>query len=116
MTSKRDPFADFARMRREMDELLGDFWDQAGSRQSRQLAVFVPRVDVYYCGDDLPKAIVKVELPGIDLEAVNLEVHGRTLVITHLSNELGDDWAREEAERGFGGPVAIAHEGATYEV
>ena len=82
MTSKRDPFADFARMRREMDELLGDFWDQAGSRQSRQLAVFVPRVDVYYCGDDLPKAIVKVELPGIDLEAVNLEVHGRTLVIT----------------------------------
>jgi HSP20 family protein len=83
MSSKRDPFADFARMRREMDELLGDFWDQAGYRQNRQLAVFVPRVDVYYCGEDLPqKAVVKVELPGIDLDAVNLEVHGRTLVIT----------------------------------
>ena len=27
-----------------------------------------------------------------------------------------DDWAREEAERGFGGPVEIAHEGATYDV
>jgi hypothetical protein len=38
------------------------------------------------------------------------------VVITHISDELGDDWAREEAERGFGGPVAIAHEGATYEV
>ena len=38
------------------------------------------------------------------------------VVITHISDELGDDWAREEAERGFGGPVEIAHEGATYEV
>src|SRR3954464_12199366 len=83
MSSQRDPFADFARMRREMDELLGDFWDQAGHRQRRQVAAFVPRVDVYYCGEDAPKkAVVKVELPGIELEAVNLEVHGRTLVIT----------------------------------
>ena len=83
MSSQRDPFADFARMRREMDELLGDFWDQAGYRQRRQVAVFVPRVDVYYCGDDVPnKAVVKVELPGIELEAVNLEVRGRTLVIS----------------------------------
>jgi HSP20 family protein len=83
MTSQRDPFADFARMRREMDELLGDFWDQAGSRQRRQIAVFVPRVDVYYCGEDGPKkAVVKVELPGIELEAVNLEVRGRALVIS----------------------------------
>src|ERR671935_831952 len=83
MTSQRDPFADFARMRREMDELLGDFWDQAGYRQRRQIAAFVPRVDVYYCGEDAPeKAIVKVELPGIALDAVNLEVTGRTLVIS----------------------------------
>jgi HSP20 family protein len=83
MTSQRDPFADFARMRREMDELLGDFWDQAGYPQRRQAAAFVPRVDVYYCGEDAPrKAVVKVELPGIELEAVNLEVRGRTLVIS----------------------------------
>ena len=66
-----------------MDELLGDFWDQAGYRQRRQPAAFVPNVDVYYCGEDAPeKAIVKVELPGIDLDAVNLEVRGRTLVIS----------------------------------
>jgi HSP20 family protein len=83
MSSQRDPFADFARMRREMDELLGDFWDQAGYRQRRQVAAFVPRVDVYYCGEGAPKkAVVKVELPGIELEAVNLEVRGRTLVIS----------------------------------
>jgi HSP20 family protein len=83
MAPPRDPFADFARMRREMDELLGDFWDQAGSRQRRHVAAFVPRVDVYYCGENRPeKAIVKVELPGIELDAVNLEIRGRTLVIT----------------------------------
>jgi HSP20 family protein len=83
MTSQRDPFADFARMRREMDELLGEFWDQAGYRSQRRAVVFVPRVDVYYCGEDAPrKAVVKVELPGIELEAVNLEVRGRALVIS----------------------------------
>ena len=45
--------------------------------QRRQVAAFVPRVDVYYCGENAPeKAIVKVELPGIELDAVNLEVAG----------------------------------------
>jgi hypothetical protein len=38
------------------------------------------------------------------------------VVITHISDELGDEWAREEAERGFGGAVEVAREGATYEV
>ncbi len=40
----------------------------------------------------------------------------KRVVITHISDELGDDWAREEAERGFGGPVEVAREGATYDV
>ena len=70
-------------MRREMDELLGDFWDQAGYRTRRQATAFVPRVDVYYCGEQRPeRAVIKVELPGIELEAVNLEVQGRALVIS----------------------------------
>ena len=83
MTRQRDPFADFARMRRDMDELLGDFWDQAGYAQRRQPAAFAPRLDVYYCGENAPrKAVVKVELPGIELDAVHLEVRGRTLIIS----------------------------------
>jgi ribonuclease BN (tRNA processing enzyme) len=40
----------------------------------------------------------------------------KRVVITHISDELGDDWAREEAERGFGGGVDIAREGAFYDV
>jgi ribonuclease BN (tRNA processing enzyme) len=44
------------------------------------------------------------------------EACARRVVITHISDELGDDWAREEAEKGFGAPVEIAREGAVYEV
>ena len=44
------------------------------------------------------------------------EAGAKRVVITHISDELGDDWAREEAERGFGGSVEIAHEWAEYEV
>jgi ribonuclease BN (tRNA processing enzyme) len=40
----------------------------------------------------------------------------KRVVITHISDELGDEWAREQAERGFGGPVEVAREGATYEL
>ena len=45
--------------------------------------------------------------------------HGRRArragcVLTHISDELDADWARAEAERAFGGPVELAHEGAAY--
>jgi HSP20 family protein len=80
---RKDPFADFGRMRREMDELLGDLWERAGYQTPRHATGFVPRVDVYYCGSEAPeRAVVKVELPGVDLSAVHLEVRGRALVIS----------------------------------
>ena len=40
----------------------------------------------------------------------------RRLVLTHFSDELDAEWARGEAERTFGGPVEVAHEGAVYEL
>ena len=45
--------------------------------------------------------------------------HGRRagvkrLVITHFSDELDPEWAREQAAAAFGGPVELAHEGAVY--
>jgi HSP20 family protein len=78
MASERDLFANFDRMRREIDELFGDVFDRgslgAGRRQ------FSPHVDVYYCGQP-PRAIVKVELAGVDVDDVGLEIRGRQLVI-----------------------------------
>jgi ribonuclease BN (tRNA processing enzyme) len=47
--------------------------------------------------------------------------HGRKaqaqrLVITHISDELDELWARDQAEQAFGGPVVVAREGAVYTV
>ncbi len=38
------------------------------------------------------------------------------LVLTHISDELDELWARAEAEAAFGGPVHVAREGAVYTV
>jgi HSP20 family protein len=67
--SERDLFANFERMRREMEELLP------------RRPGFTPAVDVYYEGNP-PRAVVRVELAGIDPDAVTLEVRGRELVIS----------------------------------
>lgn len=40
----------------------------------------------------------------------------RRVVLTHISDELDELWAREQAEGAFGGPVEIAQEGAVYTV
>jgi HSP20 family protein len=79
---QRDPFANFARMRREMNQLLGDAWERAGYAPRRE-AGFSPRVDVYYCGEPR-KAMVKADISGVSLEEVNLEISGRELVISGL--------------------------------
>lgn len=79
MARQRDLLINFERMRREMDEMFGDMWERAGIAPRRQ-AGFSPRVDVYYCGDP-PKAVVKADLSGIELDRVGLEISGRQLVI-----------------------------------
>jgi len=38
------------------------------------------------------------------------------VVLTHISDELDAEWAREEGSRAFGSPVEIAREGETYEL
>jgi len=38
------------------------------------------------------------------------------LVLTHISDELDELWARAQAEQAFGGPVSVAREGAVYTV
>jgi HSP20 family protein len=82
MSRQRDLRVNFERMWREMDELLGDPFAESRSRAIRSQTAFAPRVDVYYCGDPQAKAIVKVELAGVDIDTVSLEVSGRELVVT----------------------------------
>jgi HSP20 family protein len=80
MAGPRDKFSNLERMRREIDDLFDDVWARAGFPR-RHRAAFKPRVDVYYCGKP-SKAIVTVELAGVDADSVNLELRGRTLIIS----------------------------------
>jgi len=77
--TERDLFANFARMRREMDEMLGGTMGRA-TFISRRASGFSPNVDVYYTGDP-QRAVVKCDLAGIDLVTVGIEVSGRQLAI-----------------------------------
>jgi len=79
MAPERDLFANFERMRREMDQLFGDVFDRRGLTGRGE--GFSPAVDVYYVGDP-PRAVVKAELAGIDPARLSLEVRGRELIVT----------------------------------
>jgi HSP20 family protein len=47
---------------------------------SRRRTGFSPNVDVYYCGEP-QMAVVKVDLAGVELDAIGIEVSGRQLAI-----------------------------------
>jgi HSP20 family protein len=81
MSRQRDLLVNFERMWREMDELIGEPFARGRARVAGPTSGFSPRVDVYYCGEE-PRAVVKVELAGVDIDSVSLEVSGRELVIT----------------------------------
>jgi HSP20 family protein len=78
VSSQRDLFANFDRMRREIDELFGDVFERQTGLRGRG---FSPSVDVYYT-DNPPRAVVKAELSGIDISDVALEIRGRQLLIS----------------------------------
>ncbi|MGI9557624.1 MAG: Hsp20/alpha crystallin family protein [Solirubrobacterales bacterium] len=80
MAGQRDLLVNLERMRREMDQFFGDVWEAPRLAPKRQTA-FSPRVDVYYCGGP-PRAIVKAELAGVQLDSVALEIGGRELMIS----------------------------------
>ena len=82
MARERDLVVNFERMRREMDELFGDVWGEGGWWSGRPQTGFSPRADVYYCGGEPPRAVVKVDLAGVNLDTVGLEIVGRELVIS----------------------------------
>ena len=47
---------------------------------SRRSRGFTPNVDVYYCGDP-QRAVVKVDLAGVSLDEVGIEVGSRQLAV-----------------------------------
>ena len=108
MANERDLFANFERMRREMDELFGDVFGSAGLTGRR--SGFSPAVDVFYA-DDPPRAIVHAELAGIDAGDLGLEIQGRELTLTGHRREAdaeGRVYQQVEIEHGrFSREIAL---------
>ena len=95
--SDRDLFANFERMRREMDELFGDVLGGGGTRTLRR-GGFTPAVDVYYLGDP-PRAVVRAELAGVDPDDVTLEIRARELILSGVRHpERADRRAYQQLE------------------
>lgn len=79
MAPERDLFANFERMRREIDELFGDVFGRTPLGTGRR-GGFSPPVDVGYA-EDPPRAIVTAALSGVRLDELELEITGRRLRI-----------------------------------
>lgn len=118
---ERDLFANFDRMRREMDELLGDVFEGAGL--TRRVAGHWPAVDVSYASDP-PRAIVTADLAGVDVDRVALQIEGRRLFVAGRRGpaEPAEVYQQVEIERGtfrrlieLGAEVDADHVSARYE-
>ena len=92
----RDLFANFERMRREMDELFGDVFDRGMAPLRR--GGFSPAVDVYYTGDP-PRAVVRADLAGVDPAGIALEIRGRELILSGTREaESGEERVYQQLE------------------
>jgi HSP20 family protein len=97
-------FANFERMRREMDELFGGVLERGlHGRQPR--AGFEPAVDVFSetPEDGERRVVVHAELAGIDPDRVGLEIRGRELVLAGLREAgVAEGRAYQQMEIGTG--------------
>jgi ribonuclease BN (tRNA processing enzyme) len=91
----------------------------ADSRPAPELVEFARDADLFLVEATLPRP----ERSGVrgHLTAEEAGEHGRAagarrLVLTHISDELDHDAARQRAEETFGGPVEVAREGAVYDI
>ena len=67
-----DPFRDIAVLQDRMNRLFGDFLDRGHPREEGQeRGTWMPNVDIYETKDAI---CVRAELPGVDKNAVNVEV------------------------------------------
>jgi HSP20 family protein len=76
-----DPFEDLARLQREMNNLFNDSRGEARiprTRENTASSVWSPSVDVK---EDESQIVVRVELPGVRSEDIDLELSGDTMTI-----------------------------------
>jgi ribonuclease BN (tRNA processing enzyme) len=97
----------------------GRFTYGADSAPNDDLVRFADGTDLLMIEATLPAP--EYNVPRGHLTPAEAGEHGskarvRRLVLTHISDELDEQWARAEAEKAFGGPVDVAREGAVFTV
>ncbi len=100
---RRDPFSMLGDLDVMMDRMLGRRWPLLRSvpRLSDVMGDWDPQVDMYEQGEEL---VVKVELPGVAREDIDVEIENGDLVIKgerHSEHEVKEEHAYR-MERSFG--------------
>ena len=97
----------------------GRFTFSADCRPCEELVEFARDTDLLLVEATLPRpertGIRGHLTPGEAGEHARLAGARRT-ILTHISDELDAEWAREEGSAAFGGPVELAREGDAFEV
>jgi HSP20 family protein len=93
----RSSFREMERLRREMNALF----DQVDRGPRLGLATGYPAMNIWANADGV---IVTAELPGIDLEDLEISVHNNTLTLRgqRSQEEVGEDVTYHRRERGTG--------------
>ena len=97
----------------------GRFTYGADSSPSEELVRFADGTDLLMIEATLPRPErggIRGHLTPSEAGDHGARAHVGRLVLTHISDELDELWARDQARRAFGGPVSVAHEGAVYTV
>jgi len=74
----RAPLSDVALLQSRLDSIFNDFPKFSGETESLTTGGFVPAVDVY---EDAHKVVLKLEVPGIKQEDLDIRLENQTLTV-----------------------------------
>jgi ribonuclease BN (tRNA processing enzyme) len=97
----------------------GRFTFSADCKPNDELVEFARETDLLLVEATLPRPERTGERGHLTPEEAGEHARragAKRVVFTHVSDELGEEWVREQGSEGFGAPVEVAREGATYEI
>ena len=100
-------------------EGVGKLTYGADTRPGEEIVEIARDADLLICEATLPRPErtgIRGHLTPAEAAEHATRAGAKRLVLTHISDELGDEWALEQAKPAFDGPVEIAREGAAYEI
>ena len=78
ITTYWDPFREATSLQRRLNSLFDDYSRQQGEGSALTMGSFVPAVDIY---EDENKVSLKLEVPGVPQEELDVQVENSTLTV-----------------------------------